>query len=421
MEMTGPQTAGYIGRLTYKTDRILKSARCRFMGTGLAPAEYFNEIALVSEVRLRAVAYKLQSLVKSTVTSGSALRRIGVLATASAMLLVLIIAPVLMAFDRSALAGASETGAEISSREAPNHVLFRENRKTEAVHNDVVMNDPPVSATNPGLRGSGTDHGEYTYYSETDDTFSEYMSLIRGYPATGGSYNDPEFTESPDAAWGELLFEEATVPAAGGMAIFLAAEEITRGDLYPSERSPAPSVAENEPSAGDSFVPERVVGGLPAIDESVSDNIQDTSGKLEDISDGSPALSPTASTGCYVWPASGTLSSTYGRRSTSVGSVNHKGIDISGPSNTPIFAADGGEVIFSGWNKSYGYMVQIRHDNGHETLYAHCNSMLVSEGDLVAQGQEIARMGKTGTATGVHVHFELLINGKNVDPLPYLQ
>jgi len=126
------------------------------------------------------------------------------------------------------------------------------------------------------------------------------------------------------------------------------------------------------------------------------------------------------STGFYIWPADGTVTSRFGPRRASVGSSNHKGIDISGRSGDPLLAADGGEVIFSGWSDTFGNMVRIMHDNGHVTLYAHCSSLLVRTGDIVTQGQRIARMGMTGISSGVHLHFELIVNGVNINPLPHL-
>ena len=134
----------------------------------------------------------------------------------------------------------------------------------------------------------------------------------------------------------------------------------------------------------------------------------------------SDTASGALSTGEYIWPASGHLTSLFGPRSATVGSTNHQGIDVCGDYGQPIRAADGGEVIVSGWSESYGYVVQIRHDNDDVTLYCHCKSLLVSVGELVAQGQEIAFMGSTGVATGTHLHFELIVGGRRVNPLHYL-
>lgn len=129
---------------------------------------------------------------------------------------------------------------------------------------------------------------------------------------------------------------------------------------------------------------------------------------------------PGTSSGTFIWPADGSISSPFGLRSVSVGSSDHKGLDISCPSGTPIYAADGGEVIYSGVMSGYGNLVQIRHENGSITYYAHCSSIDVSVGTLVSQGEKIAAVGMTGTASGYHLHFEVRIDGQPVDPLTLL-
>ncbi len=125
----------------------------------------------------------------------------------------------------------------------------------------------------------------------------------------------------------------------------------------------------------------------------------------------------TASTGVYIWPVSGHITSRYGTRS---GGEFHTGLDIGVSTGTTVKAADGGTVTFAGWKGNYGYLVVITHDNGAQTYYAHNSSLLVSAGDKVYQGQAIARSGATGRATGPHCHFEIRIGGKTVNPLNYL-
>ena len=128
----------------------------------------------------------------------------------------------------------------------------------------------------------------------------------------------------------------------------------------------------------------------------------------------------TMSSAGYIWPAQGNLTSGFGYRNATVGSKNHKGIDICAKTGDPIYAAAAGEVIVSERSGSFGYYIQIQHDNGHVSLYAHCSSLIASVGDRVEQGQKIALMGRTGRATAVHLHFELKIDGVNVDPVLYL-
>ncbi|MDJ0595116.1 MAG: M23 family metallopeptidase [Pleurocapsa sp. MO_226.B13] len=120
----------------------------------------------------------------------------------------------------------------------------------------------------------------------------------------------------------------------------------------------------------------------------------------------------------YAWPAQGVLTSGYGYRWGRL----HKGIDIAGPIGTPIFAAAAGEVISAGWNSGgYGNLVKIRHLDGSVTLYAHNNRILVSLGQKVSQGEQIAEMGNTGYSTGSHLHFEIHSREKGiVNPLALL-
>ena len=127
-------------------------------------------------------------------------------------------------------------------------------------------------------------------------------------------------------------------------------------------------------------------------------------------------------TGSFRWPTSGRISSYFGGRKSpgGIGSTNHKGIDIAVPRGTPIYAADGGTVTYSGWMSGYGYLVQIDHGNGYVTRYGHNSSLTVSVGQHVYKGQQVARAGSTGNSTGNHCHFEVRYNGVAKNPLNYL-
>ncbi len=130
----------------------------------------------------------------------------------------------------------------------------------------------------------------------------------------------------------------------------------------------------------------------------------------------------TAASGTFRWPTTGRISSRFGGRRSpgGIGSTNHKGIDIAVPYRTPIYAADGGTVTYSGWMGGYGYLVQIDHGNGYVTRYGHNSSLTVSVGAHVYKGQQIARAGSTGNSTGNHCHFEVRYNGVAKNPLNYL-
>ena len=136
-----------------------------------------------------------------------------------------------------------------------------------------------------------------------------------------------------------------------------------------------------------------------------------------------PVTPPTVEEvrGRMIWPVSGRVSSGFGRR----GRRNHQGIDIPMPAGTPILAALDGVVIASvpvghrGF-RGYGNTVVIDHGNGIVTLYAHNSQNKVTRGQWVRQGEVIALVGRTGRATTNHLHFEVRINGRPVDPVPFL-
>ena len=120
-----------------------------------------------------------------------------------------------------------------------------------------------------------------------------------------------------------------------------------------------------------------------------------------------------------IKPINGTISSRFGARSSIRSSV-HTGLDIAASKGTPIKAAAGGTVIYSGWKGSLGKLVVIDHGNGVETYYAHCNSLVASKGEAVSQGQVIASVGLTGNSTGPHLHLEIRVNGVAKNPQNYL-
>jgi murein DD-endopeptidase MepM/ murein hydrolase activator NlpD len=104
----------------------------------------------------------------------------------------------------------------------------------------------------------------------------------------------------------------------------------------------------------------------------------------------------------------------------------HYAVDIQTKGGGPIFAAEAGTVIRAetGWNGGYGNVIEIDHGNGLVTLYGHNKELYVKVGDTVARGQEISWMGNTGQvygATGIHVHFEVRVNGVKKNPLLYLK
>lgn len=124
----------------------------------------------------------------------------------------------------------------------------------------------------------------------------------------------------------------------------------------------------------------------------------------------------------FLRPVSGAITSYYGYRVNPVtGEYKlHKGIDYAGNYGDPIKASKSGVVEYSGWISGYGNSIILSHGNGVQTLYTHAQTLNVSYGQTVAQGDIIATVGSTGNSTGPHLHFEVRINGEAVDPLNYI-
>lgn len=117
-----------------------------------------------------------------------------------------------------------------------------------------------------------------------------------------------------------------------------------------------------------------------------------------------------------AWPVVGSVSSPFGQRWGRL----HTGMDITAGTGTPVRAAGAGRVIGAGWEGSYGNCVEVYHGDGVTTRYAHLSSISVRAGQQVERGQLLGRVGSTGNATGPHLHFEVLVNGRPVDPARFL-
>jgi murein DD-endopeptidase MepM/ murein hydrolase activator NlpD len=127
-------------------------------------------------------------------------------------------------------------------------------------------------------------------------------------------------------------------------------------------------------------------------------------------------------TGGFSWPVTGTITSPFGWRSNPFGGGPefHQGLDIAAPSGTTVTAAASGTIIMAQWYGGYGNYILIDHGGGYSTGYGHLSAMYVSTGQSVQRGQAIGAVGSTGQSTGPHLHFEVRIAGKPVDPAPRL-
>jgi len=133
---------------------------------------------------------------------------------------------------------------------------------------------------------------------------------------------------------------------------------------------------------------------------------------------------PNYTGGLFEWPAPGyyTITSEYGMRLHPILKTyrSHSGLDIGAPMGSNVLAANDGVVIKATYMGAYGNVVMIDHGGGVITVYAHGSEIIAKLGDTVKRGDVIMKCGSTGWSTGPHVHFEIRINGKTIDPYPYI-
>lgn len=125
----------------------------------------------------------------------------------------------------------------------------------------------------------------------------------------------------------------------------------------------------------------------------------------------------------FEWPLVGGITSGYGWRRDPFTKRRdfHTGIDIKGPTGRTVRAAKAGRIVYSGWMSGYGRVVVIDHGRGYTTLYGHCSTLMVRQGQRVSTGQPVGKVGSSGRATGPHLHFEVRVDNKPINPLQVLK
>jgi murein DD-endopeptidase MepM/ murein hydrolase activator NlpD len=165
--------------------------------------------------------------------------------------------------------------------------------------------------------------------------------------------------------------------------------------------------------------PDGVGGPFESAGNATFKALFDSWKKLDQLQDGVIAIPSDKPVQAAV-----TFSSGFGVRSDPFehGAGFHPGIDLAGAYGTPIYATADGTVTRAGWNSGgYGNMVEIDHGRGISTRYGHMSAVLVHEGDHVTRGEQIGRMGSTGRSTGNHLHYEVRIDGRPVNPIPFMK
>ena len=152
--------------------------------------------------------------------------------------------------------------------------------------------------------------------------------------------------------------------------------------------------------------------------QNIKENEQTSQAKTQEEQD----IENIKNTTTFIKPIEGTISSKYGQREPTTSTVpkNHTGVDIASNLGTKIKSATSGEVVIASEEGDYGKHLKIQ-TGEVSIIYAHCNNLYVKQGDQVTQGQEIAEVGSTGNSTGPHLHFEIRISERTIDPQKILE
>ena len=181
--------------------------------------------------------------------------------------------------------------------------------------------------------------------------------------------------------------------------------------------------AQNETEQG-------AIGGANEQEASTTDansnqnNIEENNSQenTQELSQEEKDINNIKATTTFIKPIEGTISSKYGQREPTTATVpkNHTGVDIAANMGTKIKSATSGEVVIASEEGDYGKHLKIQIGDV-SIIYAHCNSLYVKQGDQISQGQEIAEVGTTGNSTGPHLHFEIRISERTIDPQKILE
>ena len=158
------------------------------------------------------------------------------------------------------------------------------------------------------------------------------------------------------------------------------------------------------------------------IEDTAADESKANEEQTQTLSQEEQDIANIKATTTFIKPVEGTISSQFGQREPTTSTVpkNHTGVDIAANMGTKIVASTGGEVVLASEEGDYGKHLKIQIGEV-SIIYAHCNNLYVKQGDTISQGQEIAEVGSTGNSTGPHLHFEIRISERIVDPQKILE
>lgn len=195
-----------------------------------------------------------------------------------------------------------------------------------------------------------------------------------------------------------------------------------RGGLPGSERALAAAVTVGRTDTRGGAPADQAAETLATV-EALIESTQEMKERYGDLRRSAEAYRRKEDHTPSIWPVYGRISSYYGYRFHPIERATkfHEGIDIAVQPGMQIRAAAAGQVTYSGWKAGYGYMIEINHGYGYVTRYGHNSRLIVKRGQTVKKGQVIAYSGSTGLSTGPHLHYEVIVNGKPVNPTKYLR
>ena len=191
--------------------------------------------------------------------------------------------------------------------------------------------------------------------------------------------------------------------------------------LLPKENNEVVNVEENNNTQNEQNNElQNSIGG--AVEENSNEVSNEEVEPKQELSQTEQDIINVKNTTTFIKPVEGVISSKFGNRETATGNVpkNHTGTDIAANLGTKIKSATNGEVVLASEEGDYGKHLKIQIGEV-SIIYAHCNNLYVKQGDMVAQGQEIAEVGSTGNSTGPHLHFEIRYQERKIDPESILE
>ena len=188
--------------------------------------------------------------------------------------------------------------------------------------------------------------------------------------------------------------------------------------IFPGKQEEQKKVEENNNIQNEQNTQNAIGGAVEENANTVSTEVE----QKEELSQTEQDIINIKNTTTFIKPIEGVISSRFGNRETATGNVpkNHTGTDIAANLGTKIKSATNGEVVLASEEGDYGKHLKIQIGEV-SIIYAHCNNLYVKQGDMVAQGQEIAEVGSTGNSTGPHLHFEIRYQERKIDPESILE